>query len=157
MEEKKIQSSIGRKALNAKNQKFLDKLADGIPTVDAYRLAGYTGSNHTAYELKRQLKQELREVLEARGYTMEGVATEILSLAKLPVDMTKYPNGIPLSQKIQVLKLFAQTLKDESPRTQGQQPHVTAFIINRGPGQSPKVQVDPPIDTTGTTEPGPHA
>lgn len=124
------QSSVGRKELSDRNRVFLDKLADGVPTVDAYRLAGYTGSPHTAYELKRQLKQELRNVLEARGYSMEGLASEILNLTKLPVDLTKYPNGIPLSQKIQILKLFAGTLKGDSPRAAGPQ-SVTAFIIQR--------------------------
>ena len=133
---------IGRKALSPRNRVFLDKISDGVNAVDAYRLAGYTGSPHTAYELKRQLKQELRAVLEAKGYSMEGVAAEILSLAKLPVDMGPHKNGIPLSQKIQILKLFAQTVKDDAPR--GAQQNVTAFIINRA-GPAPDV-----IDTTGT-------
>jgi len=138
---KKLSSSIGRKALSPRNKVFLDKLADGVPVVDSYRLAGYTGGPHTAYELKRQLKQELREVLEARGFTMEGVATEILSLSKLPVDLTRYPNGIPLEAKIRILKLFAQTVKDDAPK-QTAAPHVTAFIINRGPGAAAQVNLD---------------
>lgn len=138
-------SSIGRKALSARNKVFLDKLADGTPIVDAYRLAGYTGSPHTAYELKRQLRQELRDVLEARGYSLEGVAAEILNLSRLPVDLTKYPNGIPLSQKIAILRLFAQTLQHETVPKQAQQ-NVTAFIINRGaPGSGARVNV---VDTS---------
>lgn len=138
-------SSIGRKALSARNKVFLDKLADGTPIVDAYRLAGYTGSPHTAYELKRQLRQELRDVLEARGYSLEGVAAEILNLSRLPVDMTKYPTGIPLSQKIAILRLFAQTLQHESAPKQQAQQNVTAFIINRAPGAGTRVNV---VDTT---------
>lgn len=145
-ENKQIQPARGRKVLNEKNKRFLDELSNGTPVIDAYHLAGYTGSNHTAYELKRQLKQELREVLEAKGYSIEGVASEILNLSKLPVDLTKYPNGIPLSQKIQILRLFAQTLKDDAPRAQAQQPHVTAFIINRG-SSGPHVKV---VETTAT-------
>lgn len=129
-----LQRCIGRKALSPRNKIFLERLADGLPAQDAYRLAGYTGSPHTAYELKRQLKAELREVLEARGYSMEGVAAEILNLTKLPVDMTKYQNGIPLSQKIQILKLFAQTVKEDSPK--GAQQNVTAFIISRNNGKT---------------------
>jgi len=145
---KKLQPHMGRKALSPRNRVFLDKLADGVPVVDAYRLAGYTGGNHTAYELRRQLRQELREVLEARGFTIEGVASEILNLTRLPVDLTKYPNGIPLDKKIQVLKLFAQTIKDDAPK-QAPAPHVTAFIINRHPS-GPVVKV---TDTTATSEP----
>jgi len=147
--EKKLQPHMGRKALSSRNKVFLDKLADGVPVVDAYRLAGYTGGNHTAYELRRQLRQELREVLEARGFTIEGVASEILNLTRLPVDLTKYPNGIPLDKKIQLLKLFAQTIKDDAPK-QAPTPHVTAFIINRGNTPGARIQV---TDTTAVTEP----
>lgn len=149
-QDKAISSSVGRKELSPRNKIFLDKLADGVQCVDAYRLAGYQGGPHTAYELKRQLKQELRAVLEARGFTLEGVATEILNLSKLPVDLTKYPNGIPLGQKIQILKLFAQTIKDDAPKAPAS-PHVTAFIINRGqgPGAAPKVNI---VETTSTEE-----
>lgn len=141
-------SSIGRKALSPRNKIFLDKLADGVGTIDAYRLAGYTGGNHTAYELKRQLQKELRNVLEARGFSIEGVASEILNLSKLPVDLTKYPNGIPLSSKIQILRLFASTVKDDAP-SKGPTQNVTAFIVNRG-SHGARVNV---VDTTGTTEP----
>lgn len=144
MEENKIQPHMGRKQLNEKNKIFLEKLAEGHPVVDAYRLAGYTGSNHTAYEMRRQLKKELREVLEAKGYSMEGIAADILKLAQLPVDMTKHQNGIPLGQKIQILKLFAQTLKDSEPKAPPAQQNVTAFIINRAQGQAPKINI---VDT----------
>lgn len=147
----KLQAARGRKVLNEKNKRFLEELSNGVPVIDAYHLAGYTGGNHTAYELKRQLKQELRELLEAKGYSIEGIASELLNLNKLPVDLTKYPNGIPLAQKIQILKLFAQTLKDDAPRAQPSQPHVTAFIINRG--SSPHVKV---VETTATEQAPSH-
>lgn len=155
MEENQIEPSrnrIGRKALSARNKIFLDKLADGVPVIDAYRLAGYTGGNHTAYELKRQLRGELKEVLEARGFTMEGVASELLNLSKLPVDLTKYPNGIPLGQKLQILRLHLLALKDDAPRHAPAQQNVTAFIINRGQPGGPSVKVQPPIDTTATEQ-----
>ena len=146
-EEKKLQPHMGRKALSTRNRIFLDKLADGVPVVDAYRLAGYTGSNHTAYELRRQLKQELRDVLEARGFSMEGVASEILALSKMPLNMALYKDGIPLSQKIQILKLFAQTLKDEAPKQSSAVQNVTAFIVSRSPGAGARVNV---VDTTAS-------
>ena len=146
-EEKKLQPHMGRKALSTRNRIFLDKLADGVPVVDAYRLAGYTGSNHTAYELRRQLKQELRDVLEARGFSMEGVASEILALSKMPLNMELYKDGIPLSQKIQILKLFAQTLKDEAPKQSSAVQNVTAFIVSRSPGAGARVNV---VDTTAS-------
>lgn len=146
--EKKLQPHMGRKTLSPRNRVFLDKLADGVPVIDAYRLAGYTGGNHTAYELRRQLKNELRNVLEGRGFTIEGVATEILNLTRLPVDLTRYPNGIPLDKKIQILRLFAQTLKDDAPKSVST-PHVTAFIISRSTGPGARVQV---TDTTAITD-----
>lgn len=143
-DEKALQPA-GRKALTARNRIFLDKLSDGVPPVDAYRLAGYTGSPHTAYELKRQLKAELREMLEAKGFTLEGLASEILNLSRLPVDLTKYPNGIPLDKKIQIMKLHAQLIKDDAPKAQAA-PHVTAFIINRGSDSRARVSTQPPVD-----------
>ena len=150
MSDKPLQRCIGRKELTARNRKFLELLADGIGAQAAYVEAGYKGAPHTAYELKRQLKAELRELLEARGYSMEGVASEILNLAKLKVDMSKHPNGIPLSQKIAILRLFAQTVKEASPK--GPQQNVTAFIINRA--GAPDVVAPAPhgtiTDTTAT-------
>jgi hypothetical protein len=131
-----------RKALSARNRVFLDKLSDGINVVDAYRLAGYKGnSNHAAYELRRQLKQELRDVLEAKGFTMEGVASEILALSKLPVNPTQIKDGISLNQKIQILKLFSQTLQNQLPKGPTQQ-NVTAFIVNRGSDKRALVHID---------------
>lgn len=148
-------SREGRKELTPRNRVFLERIADGVPIVDAYRLAGYTGAPHTAHELKRQLKSELKELLEARGFSIEGLASQILELQKIPVNMRMYPDGIPLSQKIQLLRLQLQALKDDAPKAAPPVQNVTAFIVNRG-DSGPKVTIQDNVHDTTASEQGPQ-
>lgn len=160
MEENKMEKRdrIGRKELTPRNRLFLERIADGLPIVDAYRLAGYHGAPHTAHELKRQLRGELKAILEARGFSMEGLAAEVLKLQAMPLNMKLYPDGIPLSQKIQILRLQLQALKDDAPKAPSSPPNITAFIINRGAGSGPRVSVNKPVDTTAEAQDqGPQA
>lgn len=115
-------------ALTPKARVFIQLICDGLPVPDAYRKAGYDGkNNHAAYALKALLSKHLREALEARGFSMEGIATEILQLTKIPLIPRE---AVTLDEKIKILRLFASVMpRQERAATS---PHVTAFIINRG-------------------------
>jgi hypothetical protein len=142
--------ATGNKAeisLTPKNRLFLEYLADGLTVVEAHKKAGYSGNKNAAYELKSQLQQAgaLTKVLEAKGYSREGLATEILQLNQLPL-MDVYKNGVNINQKIQILKLFLQSLPKQIETSEKKE--ITAFIINKGNDGSIKVKDGSVVDTT---------
>jgi hypothetical protein len=115
--------------LTVKNRLFLEHLADGKAVIEAYRQAGYKGSYHAAYELKSQLKGELVKVLEAKGFSREGLAGEILKLNQLPL-ADVYKQGINLNQKLSILKLLNSALPKQAESKVGQ---VTVLNFGRTP------------------------
>lgn len=116
-------------SLTPKNRLFLELLADGKPVAVAYKEAGYKGSYHAAYELKSQLKSELVKVLEAKGFSREGLAGEILKLNQLPL-ADVYKQGINLNQKLSILKLLNSALPKPSESKVGS---VTVLNFDRTP------------------------
>lgn len=128
---KALQSS----GLTVKNRLFLEHLASGLSVVDAYKQAGYKGSYHAAYELKSQLKGELVKVLEAKGFSREGLASEILKLNQMPL-ADIYKGGINLNQKLSILKLLNSALPKESETKVNQ-----VTVLNFGRNQEGKINV----------------
>lgn len=129
MEEKSIQPSYKEKQekrqLTAKNKQFLQHLASGRPTLEAYRLAGYTGDNHAAYQLRSDLKQQLAFLLEQGGFSREQLGVEINRLNELPLDPDI--KNVNFRQKLDILRLMEKaTAKSQ---IQGEKPKVTPFLI----------------------------
>src|SRR5216684_5765687 len=54
--------------LTMRNRSFLEHLLAGKTTVEAYRLAGYTGKSDAPYQLRLRLKEELKQALEGEGF-----------------------------------------------------------------------------------------
>lgn len=121
--------------LTVKNRLFLEHLANGSAVVEAYKQAGYKGSYHAAYELKSQLKGELVKVLEAKGFSREGLASEILKLNQLPL-ADVYKQGINLNQKLSILKLLNSALPKEDTSKIGQ-----VTVLNFGKTQDGKTVI----------------
>jgi hypothetical protein len=134
-------------SLTPKNRLFLEYLADGLAVIDAHKKAGYSGNKNAAYELKSQLQQAgaLTRVLEAKGYSREGLATEILQLNQLPL-MEVYKNGVNINQKIQILKLFLQSLPKQIETNEKKE--ITAFVITKNVDGAVKVQDNTIVETT---------
>jgi len=141
-----LQPSDGKKSnqivkLTNRARLFIEFMCDGLKTYEAYLKAGYKGSAHASYELRRLLSNHLRERLEARGFSMEGVAQELLSLSDHPVvDPTGAPiSSLTLNQKLSILKLFLQALPKPPAAQQVNVRNVTAFVVNRANNQADKV------------------
>lgn len=132
--------------LTNRGRLFIEYMADGLKTYEAYLKAGYRGNAHASYELKRLLAPHLKSLLESRGFSMEGVASELLSLAAHPVvDKEGKPlSNVTLGQKLSILKLFLQALPKPDAGRNTTIRNVTAFVVNRGTGS---------IDTTAENNP----
>lgn len=128
--------------LTPRNRVFLELLASGVDTLDAYKQAGYRGSPHAAYELKSSLKGPLAALLEAKGFSHEGVASEILNLVKLPLHESQ--TKVNIQQKIQILKLMLQAL----PKQEKEQKQLTNFIISQNSDGGLKIASSDVIDVT---------
>lgn len=131
--------------LTSKNKLFLDYLTDGYSVVDAYKKAGYNGTNHAAYELKSYLSQELGPMLEAKGFTLEGLASDIEKLNRIPLHESAM-NGVTLNQKINILRLKASCIpKQAAPGTN------TSFTTINFNALAPKAK-EPTIDVEANEE-----
>lgn len=95
--------------LTKANRLFLEFIVDGIPVGEAYKKAGYKGEVKNAYNLKLKLKSELAKVLEARGFSREGVMVELNKLNTLPLKEKE----ITIDQKLRLYKLVLETIPEK--------------------------------------------
>ncbi len=140
--------------LTEKNKSFLRHLAEGKPTLEAYRLAGYKGEAHASYQLRSDLKDHLAQLLEQGGFSRNQLALEINRLNELPLD----PNvkNVNFKQKLDVLRLMEKAL----PKPMESKPVITPFRLNLKAGaeiESIEGEIVDPragsVETTGTVEP----
>lgn len=118
----------GRPAgLTVKARCFLELLVAGKKTPEAYRLAGYEGTDDSAYHLRSVLREQLYELLKARGMSREGILLDLKALKEAP--SWEEQAGIPLKfdQKLALLKFLAK-LTPEKDMTE--KPTVTPFLLN---------------------------
>lgn len=120
-----VSPKVAPKPLTAKNKAFLQHLASGRPTLEAYNLAGYKGNNHAAYQLRSDLKQQLAVLLEQGGFSREQLAVEVNRLNELPLDPSI--KNVNFKQKLDVLRLMEKALP--KPMAQGDRPKITPFIV----------------------------
>lgn len=113
------------KPLTSKNKAFLQHLADGRPTLEAYKLAGYNGESHAAYQLRSDLKTHLQYLLENGGFNREQLGAEIKRLNELPLDPGL--KNVNFKQKLDILRLMEKALPKLQPSEV--KPKITPFII----------------------------
>jgi len=145
MAEDKAIETVAR-TITPRNRAFLEFLANGHPVLEAHKLAGYSGSPRSAYELRRQLRVQLKETLQDHGWSLETLAAEILKLRSIPLDARTLNAGVSLKDKVAYLKLMLQAL------TAGQEhkaraPSITALIVNKT-DKGTQVRFAAPVDTT---------
>jgi len=125
LNEEKSLAPKKQRQLTPKNRAFLQHLANGRPTLEAYKLAGYTGESHSAYELRYQLKQHLAVLLEQGGFSRETIAVEVNKLMALPLaDGIKNVN---FKQKLDLLRFMDKALPKD---INGAKPQITPFKLN---------------------------
>lgn len=110
--------------LTLKNQSFLNHLLAGKSTIDAYRLAGYKGNGHAAYQLRSQLKEQLKSLLEAEGLDRNGLKIKVKRMLELGLN----PEITSLSPKmyLDVLR-FADKLMEHENESDIK---ISPFLIN---------------------------
>ena len=87
--------------LTPKNRLFLEYLGAGKPTVEAYKLAGYTGKDHSAYELRSYLGKYLEAYLAAKGLDRSRLISAFSELLDIPI---LKPDFITVDMRLKLLK-----------------------------------------------------
>lgn len=131
--------------LTAKNRLFLQLLTEGKSTLQAYKEAGYKGNDHAAYQLRSDLKEELIKVLEGQGVDRAGLMLSLRNLISLP-SIEEQIGRVQAKTKLQALGLLFKMVEAAKPSA-GEQPRITAFIVNGA-----KVQRSEVIDVTPARE-----
>jgi len=129
--------------LTAKNRLFLQLLTQGNSTLTAYREAGYKGSDHSAYQLRSDLKEELIKVLEGQGIDRAGLMLTLKNLIDRPT-IEEVNGTILLKHKLTALNLLAKMVEAQTP-VNSPRPQITAFIVNNRPSSAQPSEV---IDVT---------
>lgn len=124
MEDNKSLDNL-KETLTKKNFKFIELLASGLSVVEAYKAAGYTGTNEQQpYQLSHSLKHKISEYLQNKGFNKENLAIELGKLLSLPLrpDQT----NVTVDQKIKLLRLFKDALPESEKK---EEPKFTRFTV----------------------------
>lgn len=113
-------------ALTARSRQFLVHIASGRPTLEAYRLCGYKGVPHSAYQLRSDLKHHLATLLENGGFSREQLGIEINKLNQLP--LSDQIRNVNYKQKIDLLRLMHAALPKAV--SSDLKPKITPFKLN---------------------------
>lgn len=124
--DKSIQSNDPKELeskLTPKNRVFLELLSQGKSTLEAYKLAGYQGEDHAAYELKSKLSKDFESYLTAKGLSRADLMLAVKGLIDLPVANYEHKT---LKDQMKLLTMWLKMLPQES----NNKPSITAFVIN---------------------------
>jgi hypothetical protein len=100
-------------------------IASGRPTIEAYKLCGYKGQPHSAYQLRSDLKHHLATLLENGGFSREQLGIEINKLNQLP--LSDQIRNVNYRQKIDLLRLMHAALP--KPVAAEMKPKITPFRL----------------------------
>lgn len=109
--------------LTPKNRVFLEQLSQGKSTLEAYKLAGYQGEDHAAYELKSKLYKEFESYLLAKGLSKADMMLAVKDLIDLPIINRNYKS---LKDHMKLIGMWMKMLPEQG----SSKPNITAFVIN---------------------------
>jgi hypothetical protein len=123
--------------LTKRNMAFIQYIAKGLSVREAYKLAGYTGTNdQQAYQLRHDLKHKIAEIIEAEGFNKEKLMLEMTDLISRP--LVDGSEKVTIDQKIKILRLF----KDALPESKKNESEIPRFQILVSGGNA-KVNISP--------------
>jgi hypothetical protein len=111
--------------LTKRNFKFIELLSQGLSVVEAYKAAGYKGTNdQQPYQLSHSLKHKISEYLQVKGFNKENLAIQLDKLVSLPLrhDQT----AVTIDQKIRMLRLFKDSLPESEKK---EEPKFSRFTV----------------------------
>jgi hypothetical protein len=97
--------------LSKKARQFVSLILAGKTTVEAHKLAGYTGDPHAAYEMRSKLRGFIRSEADRRGISLEGVAVNLAALDALPLNATQ----VTVKEKLAIIRETRELLAQEAP------------------------------------------
>jgi hypothetical protein len=113
--------------LTKKNYKFIKAIAEGYKAPEAYKIAGYKGTNEQQpYQLVHTLKYKISEYLKDSGFNQETLGIELNKLLSLPLRNDQ--SSVTIDQKIKILRLFKESL----PESEKREPSFSRFTIVQG-------------------------
>jgi hypothetical protein len=130
--------------LTPKNRLFLQFLSEGKSTLEAYKLSGYTGEDHAAYELKSKLSRDFEIYLTAKGMSRGDLMLAVKDLIDVPITNRQYKT---LKDHMKLLSMWMKMLPVEAVS----RPNITAFVINNPSGSNPPSTATPASNHVDTT------
>ena len=139
-----VQKKSGRPAgLTKKARCFLELIVAGKNTKEAYGLAGYTGSDESAYHLRSVLKDQLFELLKARGLSREGILMQLRKGFESPTAEELEGKALSFDQKLALMKFLAKLVPEKDMMAA---PKVTPFLLNIENAEAVKVTQGEPVE-----------
>ena len=132
-----------KEVLTKKNYKFIKAIAEGYKAPEAYKIAGYMGTNEQQpYQLVHTLKYKISEYLKDSGFNQETLGIELNKLLSLPLRDDQ--KSVTIDQKIKILRLFKESL----PESEKREPSFSRFTIVQGNVNVTAPDPSKVIDTT---------
>ena len=128
-ESKALAKKDAPRPLTPKNRSFLQHLANGRPTIESYKLAGYKGEAHAAYQLRSDLKEHLQLLLEQGGWSREQLALETNRLMALPLNPDI--QNVNFKQKLDLLRFMDKALTPNKADTKAVKITPIVIAINK--------------------------
>lgn len=111
--------------LTKRNFKFIELLSQGLSVVEAYKAAGYKGTNEQQpYQLSHSLKHKISEYLQIKGFNKESLAIQLDKLISLPLRSDQ--TAVTIDQKIRMLRLFKDSLPESEKK---EEPKLSRFTV----------------------------
>lgn len=126
--------------LTAKNKAFIASLLKGKKAPEAYLEAGYKGDATAAYTLKHRLSKEIAYFVNAKS-SLDDTMLELDQLNEKELIQT----SITMNQKLRIIALKLQALKQKDAQKQSVNKTFTAFVINRS-GDKTTIKTEKAID-----------
>lgn len=118
----------GRPAgLTKKARCFLELILAGKDTKEAYNLAGYEGSDESAWHLRSVLRDQLYAMLKTRGMSREGILMQLRKGFESPTEEELAGKPLNFDQKLQLMKFLAKLTPEKDML---EKPKVTPFLLN---------------------------
>lgn len=119
-----LKEDIVKEHLSKRDLKFIQYRMQGLKVKEAYKLAGFKGSDASAYVLSHRLNGRVNALVKQGSFNQTELMLEVTKLVSLPLRPDQ--NQVTVDQKIKVLRLF----KDALPEQDKKQSFTQFTIIN---------------------------
>jgi len=119
-----LKTDLIKEHLSKRDLKFIQYRMQGLKVPEAYKLAGFKGTDQSSYVLSHRLKGRIDELVRQGSFNNTELMIEVSKLVSMPLRSDQ--NAVTIDQKIKVLRLF----KDALPEQERKQSFTRFTIIN---------------------------